>query len=275
VPRERSPDRDKAKQMWLASGGSLKLKDIAAGLNIGETQVRKWKSQDKWEASLKGNVTNQTKGNVTKHGGAPLGNKNAVGNKGGAPKGSQNAKGNRGGAGGPPGNKKAVTTGEHEAIWFDTLDEDELSLIRSIEMDPQKQVDESIMLLSVRERRMMKKIQNLKNGLTEKQRRVLQERISTKDVIQVHDEKTGQTKTLPVTRNELVTTQIEETEFRAIDDILKLEDALTRVQKEKLRAIELKHKLMVDDDPDDQEGDGLDSLTRAIEESKKLLAGES
>ncbi|MGG1597627.1 terminase small subunit [Paenibacillus naphthalenovorans] len=66
MPRERSPDRDKAKKMWLDSGGAMKLKDIAAELGIGETQVRKWKSQDNWEASLKGNVTKQTNGNVTK-----------------------------------------------------------------------------------------------------------------------------------------------------------------------------------------------------------------
>lgn len=96
--------------MWLDSGGTMKLKDIATALSIGETQVRKWKSQDKWAADLKGNVTNESKGNVTKRG-APKGNKNAAGNKGGAPPGNQNAKGNRGGPGGPPGNDKAVTHG--------------------------------------------------------------------------------------------------------------------------------------------------------------------
>ncbi|EGG36251.1 phage terminase small subunit-related protein [Paenibacillus sp. HGF5] len=47
MARERSPERDKAKQMWLESGGTMKLKDIAAALSIGETQDRKWKFQDK------------------------------------------------------------------------------------------------------------------------------------------------------------------------------------------------------------------------------------
>ncbi|WP_082834241.1 phage terminase small subunit-related protein [Paenibacillus glucanolyticus] len=47
---ERSPERDKAKLMWLGNGGTMKLKDIAAALSIGETQVRKWKFQDKWTA---------------------------------------------------------------------------------------------------------------------------------------------------------------------------------------------------------------------------------
>ena len=86
MPRARSPKRDKAYQLWIASGGKKKLKDIAAELEVSETQIRKWKNQDKWNS----NVTNQGKGNVTKRkpGGQP-GNKNAVGH--GAPKGNQNA----------------------------------------------------------------------------------------------------------------------------------------------------------------------------------------
>ena len=86
MPRARSPKRDEAYQLWLASEGKKKLKDIAAELGVSETQVRKWKNQDKWN----GNVTNQVNGNVTKRkrGGQP-GNKNAVGH--GAPKGNQNA----------------------------------------------------------------------------------------------------------------------------------------------------------------------------------------
>lgn len=86
MPRARSPKRDEAYQLWLASEGKKKLKDIAAELGVSETQIRKWKNQDKWN----GNVTNQVNGSVTKRkrGGQP-GNKNAVGH--GAPKGNQNA----------------------------------------------------------------------------------------------------------------------------------------------------------------------------------------
>jgi len=32
-----SPDWDKAKQMWMNSGGKMLLKDIAAALGLGET----------------------------------------------------------------------------------------------------------------------------------------------------------------------------------------------------------------------------------------------
>lgn len=86
MPRARSPKRDEAYQIWLDSGKKKKLKDIASELGVSETQIRKWKNQDRWN----GNVTNKMNGNVTKrkHGAQP-GNKNAVGH--GAPKGNQNA----------------------------------------------------------------------------------------------------------------------------------------------------------------------------------------
>ena len=65
MPRQRSPNRDKAKDMYISSKGKMLLKDIAAQLDVKDTQVRKWKSHDKWDEELKVNVTNR-KRNVTK-----------------------------------------------------------------------------------------------------------------------------------------------------------------------------------------------------------------
>jgi phage terminase small subunit len=64
MPRQRDPRRDEAFEIWKASGGEMKLKDIAAQLGVSDTQVRKWKNLDQWEQKLKGNVT-ITKRNVT------------------------------------------------------------------------------------------------------------------------------------------------------------------------------------------------------------------
>jgi uncharacterized protein YjcR len=223
--------------MWLDSGGEMKLKDIAAALGHGETQIRKWKSQDKWDATLKSNVTNDSNSNVTKRK-----------RSGGAPKGNKNALGNRGGHGGPAGNKKAVKTGEHETIWLDALEEDEQELVEQIDTDPVRQADESIKLLSIRERRMLQRIKNLTAGLNETQRRVLQQLRTKKEAFPIHDERTGTTKTVINSRDELVTTEIEETSYRVIEDILHVEEALTRVQGQKIKAIELKNKLVAVDD---------------------------
>ncbi|WP_141432427.1 phage terminase small subunit [Bacillus sp. 03113] len=89
MARPRNSKRDEAFQIWKNSGGTKKLKDIAAELGLSDSQIRKWKNQDKWDDQLKGNVT-KPKGNVTKRKrGAPAGNKNAEGS--GPPKKNQNA----------------------------------------------------------------------------------------------------------------------------------------------------------------------------------------
>lgn len=85
MARPRSPDRDKARQLWLESGKSRLLKSIAEELQVSEEQVRKWKNQDKWDLVTLPNEN----GNVTKQRGAQPGNKSAVGH--GAPKKNANA----------------------------------------------------------------------------------------------------------------------------------------------------------------------------------------
>ena len=72
MARERSPLRDKAKELYINSKGEMKLVDIAVELNLKDTQIRKWKSQDKWDSELKGTSKGtlpkkkvQSKSNVT------------------------------------------------------------------------------------------------------------------------------------------------------------------------------------------------------------------
>lgn len=238
MPRERNPNRDKAYKIWLEHNGDITNRQIAEMLGENEKVIAVWKQRDKW------NVVQQSSNEscTTKKRGAPKGNKNAAGNGGGAPPGNKNAVGNSGGA--PPRNKNAVTTGEYETIWMDALDEDEQRLYEVIDTDPISQIEETIRMITLRERRFMLRVQALKNGLTEKQRRILQERVTVKEPVQVHDDRSGHAKTVVLARNELVTTEIEETEYRAIEDIIKLEEALTRIQEKKLKAIQLKAQLV-------------------------------
>jgi uncharacterized protein YjcR len=92
MARARNPNRDKAKQMWLDSGKNRKLKDIAEELGVTPGAVRKWKSEDKWAADNKGNVTNGQKERYA----SAYGNQRAKGGPGGHP---------------PKGNKNAMTHG--------------------------------------------------------------------------------------------------------------------------------------------------------------------
>lgn len=63
MARERSPNRDKAKEIYLNAKGDIKLSDLAMQLNIPDSRIRKWKSVDKWDEELKG-AFQLTKGSV-------------------------------------------------------------------------------------------------------------------------------------------------------------------------------------------------------------------
>ncbi len=63
MARQRDPRRDEAYNIWVESNQEKPLKEIAEELECSASQIRKWKSQDKWERN--GNVTNE-KGSVTK-----------------------------------------------------------------------------------------------------------------------------------------------------------------------------------------------------------------
>ncbi len=56
MPRQRSPSRDEAKRMYLDSKGKILLKDIAKVVGKRDSDIRKWKSLDKWDEELKGNA---------------------------------------------------------------------------------------------------------------------------------------------------------------------------------------------------------------------------
>ncbi|ELC8458784.1 MAG: terminase small subunit [Clostridium perfringens] len=81
MARARSPNRDKAFDIYKDHYGDIKLIDIAKELNIKDSLIRKWKSQDSWDEKLKGalpisksNVTNQieNKTNIKKDSKEPI-----------------------------------------------------------------------------------------------------------------------------------------------------------------------------------------------------------
>ncbi|KIL35155.1 cell division protein FtsK [Cohnella kolymensis] len=57
--RQRDPNRDKAKDIYIASKGEINLIDIATQLGVGDGTVRGWKAKDKWENLLTGEAVEQ------------------------------------------------------------------------------------------------------------------------------------------------------------------------------------------------------------------------
>lgn len=99
MARERSPNRDKAFEIYKEHDGDIANRKIAEILQISEKTVGGWKTKDKWVQKLNGVLQKNERSTPNKNmeyskkRGAPKGNKNSVGNKGGsAPKRNQNAK---------------------------------------------------------------------------------------------------------------------------------------------------------------------------------------
>ncbi len=59
MPRVRDPNRDRAFEIYMESGGEIDLVEIASQLSVSAGTVRGWKFKDKWEEHLNG--TFQTK----------------------------------------------------------------------------------------------------------------------------------------------------------------------------------------------------------------------
>ena len=134
MARAPDPRIEQAKAMCLKG---MKLVEIASQLNLPEGTVRSWKNRYKWDCNVA-----KEKRNVAKR------------KKGGQP-GNQNATG-------PPENKNAVKTGEFETLFFDCLEPDEQKLIQTVQPDKEQLLLQEIQLLTVRERRMLKRIESLK-----------------------------------------------------------------------------------------------------------------
>ena len=230
--RERNPRRDEAFRLYIESEGQKKPKEIADFLKVPSSRVRKWKVEDKWDAELQ---KPPDKRNVPKRRqGAPFGSKNALGNKGGkgGPVGSRHAAGH----GAPLRNQNALRTGEYATIWTDMLSDEEKEIYNRVNLDPIAQIDETIQLLTIRERRMMENIKRLK------EQKVLAE---FEDILVPNKADPEHGKPFVKSRTRFSKLHI--------DKIVAAEEALTRVQEAKRRAIETKQKLLKEREKQDNE----------------------
>ena len=118
MPRQRSPNRDRAFEIYREHGGNIELIEIAGILNVPEGTVRGWKNKDGWDSKLNGTFQKNTERSKPK-GGQP-GNKNAVGNDGGAA---------------PPGNLNAIKHGAYQTIYADYLQSEEKAVYEQMPGD--------------------------------------------------------------------------------------------------------------------------------------------
>ncbi len=154
MARVRSPARDEAFEIYKKNNGEITLREIAKQLDVPEKSISGWKVKDKWNDKING-VLHKNKQSTPKQ-------KEKKTNKKISKKCSDKAKSGWVKEEYPKmkrvNNKNAITTGEFETLFFDTLDEDELILVNNIQVEKRKLLEQEIQLLTVRERRMLKRI---------------------------------------------------------------------------------------------------------------------
>lgn len=204
----------------------MKYKEIAEKYGVSLSTVKSWASRY-WKQKDGCNQQKkklQPKKKVATRG-APAGNQNAVGNKGGAA---------------PKGNKNAVTTGEFETLLFDCLEPEEKQLAEAVPADKEQLLLQEIRLLTVREHRMLRRIEDLKR---EDFTTVKKKKGTEKDKWTDLDE-----------------------EHATLGQIQNIEDALTRIQARKQAALDSLHRYGVDDARLEIEIKRLDLAARKIGE---------
>lgn len=203
MPRARSPNRDKAFELWLESGKSRTIKNISEELGVSENQVRKWKNQDNWE-------NREALPNVTKSNGNTIQTNGNITNQ------SKPAKRKRGGQ---KGNKNRYEHGLYANPTMDMIPRQELERLQRMDFaDEESIIIDEIILLTSRERQLLESIQRYqdqKNGLSLDgvTRRVVENEGA-------RDSRSKQVETTTRTRD-------------VFDVIQKLQAELTKVQKEK------------------------------------------
>lgn len=214
----------------------MAMVEIAKKLGVSDGTVRSWKNRYGW-----GDKSKKNKCNVAKK----EGKKNATLQKkkrGGQP-GNQNAKGSKGGSGAAPlRNKNAETHGAYSKVYWDSLDEDELDLIESMDDSEEQQLIMQLQMFSVRERRLMKRIKKYREVEEENHGLAVKAVSKTKkveDLTDIDGESVGSGKFKKVTETSATNTE------PVMNSIMALEAELTKVQKAKTKAIETlsKHRL--------------------------------
>lgn len=214
---------DKKEQAKKYYEKGWKYKDISEKLSVPLNTLKSWRKRDKWE---RGGATKEVQ---PTNRGAPKGNQNAIGNKG-------NSR-----ASPPKRNKNAVKTGEYETIFADMLSDEEKDIYSTMNDDSFFILDEEIRILKIRQYRMLKRIKDAEAGLNDEEVERLQQLRKVKEPSVIDG------KMVTVKREVLKDVQVTRKTFRKLDDILAIEDALTRVSNQLIKAIKQQKELLSTD----------------------------
>ena len=207
-----------------------KPKALSEKTGISINTIKSWIKRDKARKASAGKDAPQPKKGASsnKKKGAPVGNKNAKGNRGG---------------GAPLRNHNAEKHGAFCGFYWDSVDDDERSMIESMEDDEEEHLIRQIQMFSIRERRFMQRIRQYKE-VDEKNHGLAVKSVSKKKVVEDVVNSEGE----PIGDGEFKKsseTTVTNTEA-VINSIMALESELTKVQRAKTKAIESLSKIRLE-----------------------------
>ncbi|QEK12729.1 terminase [Crassaminicella thermophila] len=247
MPRVRSPNRDKAFEIYKEHNGKIDLVEIAKILNCSPGTIRGWKNKDSWDKKINGTFQKKYKKNTERSkrnkGGQP-GNKNAVGNSGGSA---------------PPGNLNAIKHGAYQSLYANMLSNEEKALYE--QMTATVNIDEEIRLLRLKIARLLNRDKTFFYDMFgRKHTKELSEEDRENGILACMDQlrKLIETKAAIAGDTEKLQIEKEKFEFQKYKDEIKLE-----LEKEKLAIAKRK----AGDDDEELHDDGfLDALEGATKE---------
>ncbi len=249
MPRQRSPDSIKAEKMYK---DGTSLVDIGKALGVPAGTVRRWKSTQNWDGKKQEKKSERSEKKKPK----PKAKKKASVRK--RKKGAQ--PGNTNGTGAPTGNKRAEKHGAYSAVYWDTLDPDEMQILDNMTSDEEELLIQQITLYTIRERRIMKAISKYRSPDEHGRDKVLYiSSVSTQENIRKWNRDPVKAEEERLLYEERVREKVEARErlpgeaqqkvtqtSATIDLLARLERELTSVQSQKTKAITALAQLRLD-----------------------------
>ena len=257
------PDTERTKKRVLADyKKGKKPKELSEKYGVNVNTIKSWirraDKPDEKKAGAKKREKRVQPDAPKKSRGAPVENTNSVGHPGGRA---------------PVGNANALIHGGYSPVYLDTLTDDERAFVTGEKLDPEALLQEEILLLSIRERRIMQRIRtftaiaesdNAQVTASLMRTEVLREFIGANaederaEYERVQAEKVADGDALPGHGYSL-TTRTES----AYDIVQRLEEALTRCQSQKRQCIQHLAELRRESD-ETLDIEDLDSVEEAI-----------
>ena len=162
MPRAPSPQRVKARALYIASGRKTSLPKIAEKIGVPLKTVQTWKLRDDWDnkkGESEGKVKPSLSPSICEDTSSNPEDPKPKRKRGGQP-------GNRNGKGAPEGSQRALKHGAYSRIMVKYMDDEEAEIfLNEVQGDPLEELYLELRTLNTQEMRLQRRIANLRGTM--------------------------------------------------------------------------------------------------------------